>query len=150
VIGILTHLLWDGFTHESGVFVQSLDILNSTLVTIDGQSFKYYRFLQHLSSLIGLVMVILWIKKWSITPITSHKTVVVFPKEFIYLSQLNLLVFPVIIGICSAYLHRNPKINWLYDLQFSARHGILSAIGFFLILWLLLAIFYRLYFYKKQ
>ncbi|MCK4493128.1 MAG: DUF4184 family protein [Methylococcales bacterium] len=146
LIGSLTHILWDAFTHESGFFVLYFKFFSTTLFAVDHHEFKLYRLLQHLSSIIGLLIVIIWIKQWSKK--VKHPLIVVFsfPKKLIRMSQISLIALPMIIGFYYAYLRRNPDINWLYDLQFSIRHGILAGIGVFLINWFLLAILYKLYF----
>ncbi len=145
-IGSLTHIIWDDFTHESGIFVQYFNILSHTLFTVDGHEFKLYRLLQHLSSLIGFLIVIIWVKKWCENIEFKKTFVFYFPKKLIKMSQISLIIFPFIIGCYYVYLRRNPDMNWLYDLQFSIRHGILASVGLFLINWFLLAILYKFYF----
>ena len=52
--GAATHLLWDGFTHGPGFFVQHWALLRSELGLVDGRPWQVFNALQHLSSLAGL------------------------------------------------------------------------------------------------
>ena len=57
-IGAGSHVLWDGFTHESLFFVQR-DPELSTLMQVGDVNLASYRFLQLASSIVGLLIVIL-------------------------------------------------------------------------------------------
>ena len=52
IIGALSHLFWDSFTHEHGHFVQRIPALTSA-VEIFGKSIPILKILQHGSTLIG-------------------------------------------------------------------------------------------------
>lgn len=51
-IGALSHLLWDGFTHSHGIFVEIFPVL-TTRLHIVGNTIPLYRLLQHVSTLAG-------------------------------------------------------------------------------------------------
>lgn len=51
-VGIWSHVFWDGFTHYDGYFVQRISALSAQL-----GPFRAYKWLQHFSSAIGLVLV---------------------------------------------------------------------------------------------
>lgn len=53
LIGALSHLFWDDFTHKNGFWVQHISILQNHLA-IFGVPVFYYKILQHLSTLLGL------------------------------------------------------------------------------------------------
>jgi hypothetical protein len=57
IIGIATHIFWDGFTHAGGQFVQRMDSLN-TVYLIAGYNLPMYKILQHLSTIVGGVIII--------------------------------------------------------------------------------------------
>jgi hypothetical protein len=56
--GAITHLAWDGFTHEDGRGVRMVPELSDPLLEVHGHLLTGARFLQGLSSLLGLVIVI--------------------------------------------------------------------------------------------
>src|SRR5262249_17632582 len=56
IVGGLSHLFWDGFTHETGWFVQQSAALQSR-VRIGTHELLVCHVLQHVSTLVGLVTV---------------------------------------------------------------------------------------------
>jgi uncharacterized protein DUF4184 len=69
-IGILTHLLWDSFTHGDGWAVKHIAVLGET-VTIGSYTGEVCHLLQYLSSVVGLLIVALWYRRLP-TPQTAH------------------------------------------------------------------------------
>lgn len=67
LVGAITHLVWDGFTHETGRGVQLLPEFESAMVRFAGRDWHVYRLLQHGSSVIGLLLVLgalgLWMRR---------------------------------------------------------------------------------------
>jgi hypothetical protein len=57
VIGSATHILWDGFTHQQGYFVQTMSSLQNPLI-ISEHSIPIYKLLQHVSSFVGVLLII--------------------------------------------------------------------------------------------
>ena len=55
IIGSFTHLFWDGFTHHDGYFVTKIPQL-CDVISINQFDFYAYKILQHLSTLIGVIM----------------------------------------------------------------------------------------------
>jgi hypothetical protein len=66
VLGAATHIIWDGFTHESARGVRMFPVLDEYGPEIDGHSVQLYWLLQYGSSLLGLIVVIgalvLWLR----------------------------------------------------------------------------------------
>ncbi len=58
--GAITHLAWDGFTHEGARGVRMFPTLTDNLGDLAGHQLLFYKVLQQLSSVIGLAIV-LWI-----------------------------------------------------------------------------------------
>jgi hypothetical protein len=56
MIGATTHLLWDGFTHQNGHFVQTVSSLQKSLL-VSNHSIPIYKLLQHGSSLVGGLLI---------------------------------------------------------------------------------------------
>ena len=54
VIGAVTHVFWDSFTHEAGWLVERSSFLQMKLFTVDGYHFVMYRLLWHISTWAGL------------------------------------------------------------------------------------------------
>ncbi|MBD3317547.1 MAG: DUF4184 family protein [Chitinivibrionales bacterium] len=64
LIGAVSHILWDSFTHEGSWFVERLALLRVPLLTIGERSLKVCDFLQHGSSAIGFAILVLAYRKW--------------------------------------------------------------------------------------
>ena len=64
IIGAATHILWDSFTHPFFWPDQYLHFLHRTIqLPLLGQV-RYTKFFQHLSTLVGLVVLAFWIRHW--------------------------------------------------------------------------------------
>ena len=59
LLGAVTHLVWDSFTHENARGVRMLSVFDGLGLSMAGHSLTWYRFLQHASSVVGLLFV-LW------------------------------------------------------------------------------------------
>lgn len=62
IIGAASHILWDGFTHNNGYFVQTFSKLSDTINVI-GYQLPIYKILQHSSTLLGGLLIIYAIYK---------------------------------------------------------------------------------------
>ncbi|WFD09812.1 DUF4184 family protein [Tepidibacter hydrothermalis] len=60
ILGALTHIVWDGFTHKTGIFVKNIGLLSEY---IDILNFKIpiYKILQHGSTFIGFIAIIAYL-----------------------------------------------------------------------------------------
>jgi hypothetical protein len=64
LFGALTHLVWDGFTHENARGVRSIPLLGYYGPDFDGHPMAIYRWLQLVSSVVGLAIVIAALIAW--------------------------------------------------------------------------------------
>jgi hypothetical protein len=53
LLGALTHIVWDAFTHVNGFAVEALPLLQQTAVQVGPFELPVYKLLQHGSSLVG-------------------------------------------------------------------------------------------------
>ena len=58
ILGAYSHIFWDSFTHHNGFFVTHIPILNNSVILF-GHNTYVYKFLQHGSSLIGVIVILL-------------------------------------------------------------------------------------------
>ena len=66
VIGAATHIAWDAFTHANTVVVRQVDVLRWP-ITIGAYAVPPFKLLQHLSSLVGLIVILAYARRWLIT-----------------------------------------------------------------------------------
>jgi hypothetical protein len=62
IIGTITHLLWDSFTHHSGYFVQRIPWLSQETIIL-GRQVHISNIIQHLSTLLGGLILVFAIRK---------------------------------------------------------------------------------------
>lgn len=61
MIGSLSHIFWDGFTHSAGFFVNELPFYHGTYVPFDGVNYPLWYALQHISTFVGLSIIFIYI-----------------------------------------------------------------------------------------
>jgi len=71
VIGAASHIFWDGFTHRGGYFVGLFPALK-TKFYLSGYQIPFYKLLQHASTLLGGLAVLL--VTWKLPPNNKLKT----------------------------------------------------------------------------
>lgn len=65
LLGAVSHVLWDAFTHKGSDVVHASSMLSATLVGRPGGGFKVYNALQHLSGVLGLALLARWVRLWA-------------------------------------------------------------------------------------
>lgn len=60
LIGMLTHVLWDAFTHKGGFFVKTIHALSKDICFMS-YKIPVYKFLQHGSTLVGFMIIFIYI-----------------------------------------------------------------------------------------
>lgn len=63
LLGAVTHVVWDGFTHDDGWAVREFPLLTA-VITIAGLKFYCFGFLQYASSGLGLGLLVWWSWQW--------------------------------------------------------------------------------------
>jgi hypothetical protein len=123
VLGALTHILWDAFTHR-GTFVS--DAIPALLGPTPGFSFMpIYHLLHGLSSVVGLVVLGLWLKGLHRQPARSQ----IRPYDIPERTRIRALWFIAAMTIVIALIHWAPYATRRYDAQlFSAAVGSLSGL----------------------
>jgi Domain of unknown function (DUF4184) len=60
ILGAMTHVAWDAFTHADTLLTGAFPALNEELFTFRGRSVRIYLILQYLSSIVGLLALAIW------------------------------------------------------------------------------------------
>jgi hypothetical protein len=132
LVGAITHQLWDGFTHQGTTFVQALPLLRKVLWYGDGYTFFVYSALQQLSSVAGLLLMALWLRRWSLgsPPVIAASP----PSHAVPLSAPSrtpicaaLIVIPVLYGLAIAFVE-NPIPNNARAMRYFFASFIFSAL----------------------
>jgi hypothetical protein len=64
LLGAITHVVWDAFTHEDARGVRMFPLLTDYGPQMEGHTFQLYRWLQYGSSVVGLAVVTAWLILW--------------------------------------------------------------------------------------
>ena len=71
LFGIFSHIFWDAFTHKHGYFVNQIEALENT-IAIFGTEIPFWKIAQHLSTLIGSIILLITFFR---LPITDNSTI---------------------------------------------------------------------------
>lgn len=88
VFGVLTHLLWDGFTSGNGYFVMRHPILEAPVSIFHLDLFSY-KIIKHLSSLAGVLLLFYVLYK---LPKKDHPTLPTDQNYWIWIISLTILI----------------------------------------------------------
>ena len=128
VLGATTHIVWDYFTHETGI-PRILSFMDMPLMTLDGYDIMSYRVLQHLSSVLGLVALMYIVFRWYKR---SHNNNFIKGIQWQASKQLKLLAMLTLFGLSTIVgaifgLMNLPETDVLYGL-YSAQIVLKTAI----------------------
>ena len=135
VLGALTHILWDAFTHRGTFITEAIPALRGP--TPGFSWLPIYHLLHGLSSVVGLVILAYWARHLHRQPARS----LIRPYEIDERSRTRALSLLTGATVVMAVIHWLPYMHRRYDAQlFSAAVGLMS--GFF-IAWCCLAVVMR-------
>lgn len=64
LVGAITHLIWDAFTHQYAAGTLALATLRKTWLTLGQYPIPGYEVLQQLSNLLGFILLSFWARQW--------------------------------------------------------------------------------------
>ena len=73
LLGSMSHLLWDSFTHRDAFFVQNLSFYHGAYIPFDGVRYPLWYALQHISSAIGLFILVLYVIQQPTDSVTLYR-----------------------------------------------------------------------------
>ena len=88
LIGCISHVFWDSFTHDSGYFVEVLPFLSKSLIVLN-KEVSVLKILQHSSSIIGMIFIVYSIYK---IPTIQIKTEYRNLKYWITIAVITVLI----------------------------------------------------------
>lgn len=136
IIGALTHVLWDSFTHYNMWPVQHFALLKATIIQFDGYTLYTYRLIQHISTLLGIAYIFLVIRQYMRRSEKPSDLAVLLPFKW----QLLLYLAIIFVGFYNSDIWRfQPTFGiWYGNLFHIATHaisGILAAIMVYALIW---------------
>ncbi len=151
LIGAATHIIWDAFTHHDGI-PEHIELLRTPLMTLDNWEIMPFRVIQHVSTVLGLMLLLWWIWRWYCQT-TPADTVAWQPSPLVHKITLCLLVVvPSLVGLYYAYTNTpdNNVLFGLHDLQLGLKFGIVSGAIALIITSSVIGLFYQLLLYQQR
>jgi hypothetical protein len=107
LVGIATHIFWDAFTHPGNWISDRLQFLNTTVsIPLFGPR-PWFEILQYLSSVLGIVVILLWYIRWyrNTPPVHSKQERLTSDRIAIVSLFLIAVVFALIRAAASGIPH---------------------------------------------
>jgi hypothetical protein len=125
LIGALSHFFWDSLTHDTGEIAWMFPILKESF-TLFGISQPLCRFIQHLSTFAGIVVLLLYILKGSLVPPPTISRPLRTPRrKFLFWLVGSVVAAVFALLVVWGYDH-------LYDLRVTtgySRHAAMTTVG---------------------
>jgi hypothetical protein len=102
LLGAVTHLVWDAFTHDGAPGVQAIPILRADLFAVGTYHIYAYRVLQYFSSAIGLMILFVWAVRWLLISSRGHPLAAPLTPSERFITFASLLAIPAVCGLWSA------------------------------------------------
>jgi hypothetical protein len=123
-LGAFTHIAWDAFTHGNTFVVNRVEMLRMVVGSIGGYELYVYKILQHLSSLLGLLAMTLWIVNWAKkTPATGEGA-----KAPHLPFKYRVIVLAGILGAALACALVNIASRWTESVERLLMHGAVGGL----------------------
>lgn len=74
LIGVASHLFWDSFTHPGRYFVRHISMLTNSVVMV-GHPILVYNLVQHVSTIIGAIIIVYAIVQLPVANLTKAQTI---------------------------------------------------------------------------
>jgi hypothetical protein len=146
MLGAATHILWDSFTHANTPMVDQVPVLETTQVELFGKQFPLFRFLQHTSTVVGLVVLIAWAVR------LKRKQTAVTCQPNIRAATHGERVIAMVLGLSlSAFLGVGGYLEFP-ELSFGRRlfHGAIGGMTGLALAWLAIAVLLQLRFRTRM
>jgi hypothetical protein len=90
LIGALSHIFWDNFTHATGWFVNTLPFYEGAYLPFDGVNYPLWYALQHISTAVGLAFIFIYVAF-----MRADEKMVVKPSFTYWLFVLTIIVIVI-------------------------------------------------------
>jgi hypothetical protein len=128
--GAVTHLVWDGFTHEGARGVRMIPALDDTVVDVGGHVLLGYRVMQDGSSLVGLLLV-LWLLGRAMTVAPAAVRPVRRLRALERATWLAAYALAAVAASVAVFVELGPPVlhvfhvlHWLGDMAIAALRGL--------------------------
>lgn len=143
LLGALTHLLWDSFTHDGTPGVEAIPFLQSQVFAIGAYPFYVYTLLQHASSAAGVFAIAFWLFRWfQSAPVDLSPIPSLSPSQRL-VAFASLLLLPALCGLATAVPRFSLPLS-MNVLENAIGHAVVSVFSTLGLLVLLFAIWWHI------
>lgn len=99
IIGAITHIVWDSFTHPNGYLVENMSFLRQPIQfwAID---LKLYQLLQDVSTFVGFLIIAIWLwRKKQKSQFDDHSASVQISLKMKFFTITSLLIGSILVGL---------------------------------------------------
>ncbi len=150
LLGALTHLAWDAFTHTGMVTGRLLPFLSTPMLTVAGYIVTPYKLLQHASSFGGTLVLWHWCRCWlrQASPSVNLPAPLLARRERRLIAGM-LLALPPLAGIALALHTLHISTGWMQPGD-AVREAVVNAISCFGLLLLAYAAVWHAFLWQRQ
>ena len=114
LIGASTHVVWDGFTHENGWALQWFPFLSVTVMDLGFDQIPLTRILQHTSSVVGGVWLVILSRKWMVQTQKQSEDKILCKEDSVRtVWKIGLMVFgSAALGLLYAWSQEGPVVGY--------------------------------------
>ena len=135
ILGALTHVTWDAFTHSSGAFVQRFPILQLHWATLLDYQVWSYKILQHGSTLLGGLILMIAIFWWQTRTPPVFRLLSQQPKKNCASEHvLLLLLSPIVAGLVIGLVFSPPSLESVRSIARFIAYIVISGLSTILLL----------------
>lgn len=100
LIGMMTHILWDSFTHETGFFVSKISMLSMNIELLQ-RNIPIYKILQHGSTIVGFIIIFIYL--YNIRDKYKYRYINTLNRKLIRISLLIVFIITMSTSILVFY-----------------------------------------------
>lgn len=94
---MVTHVVWDSFTHKSGYVVNRIDVLSNNIFNI-----PIYKYLQHGSTMLGFMIIVVYIFKSEKAEVFNYNINGKI-KYWLQVLSISILIFFIVLKIKKSF-----------------------------------------------
>jgi hypothetical protein len=130
--GAITHLIWDGFTHEGARGVRMFPALDDPLVEIGRRHWDAVRVLQDLGSLVGLavvvVVVVFALRPGHEPPVLNRPLLAMERRWWVLAYVLTAIASGIAFYVHLVWGQTHSLLAYAYDVAIAALRGLVAAL----------------------
>ena len=144
ISGAFTHIIWDAFTHINSRLVRETEFLKMILLEFNGLQLRMYKLLQHLSTFIGGLLLLIAAGRWMGRQqnAATHTAIPALPLRPALL-RIMLLLIPLTAGIIGGWLGSGP-LDHFDAIRLFVRYMVITGVQAGVVALLLIGIYLRL------